>query len=140
MTCGADFTPSRKRDGPARVLGNFRGYLQADACATGLDAGGYDLFTSTMLLHELPTTHLAELFVQAHRLLEPGGWTVHLDFLPQVQPGADGFSHFIHAGHAVRNNEPFMQTLAAFAIRELYNKKAATAKLAANKVAAAASA
>lgn len=26
-----DFTPSRKRDGPARVLGNFRGYLQADA-------------------------------------------------------------------------------------------------------------
>jgi len=33
-----------------------------------------------------------------------------------------------------------MQTLAAFAIRELYNKKAATAKLAANKVAAAASA
>ncbi|HEX6812796.1 MAG TPA: IS66 family transposase [Planctomycetota bacterium] len=31
-----DFTPSRKRDGPARVLGNFKGYLQADAY------GGYD--------------------------------------------------------------------------------------------------
>ena len=89
-------------------------YLQADACATGLEAGGYDLVTSTMLLHELPTEHLAELFVQAHRLLEPGGWTVHLDFLPQVQPGADDFTHFIHAGHSVRNNEPYMQSLAAF--------------------------
>jgi transposase len=31
-----DFTPSRKRDGPQRVLGGFRGYLQADAY------GGYD--------------------------------------------------------------------------------------------------
>jgi len=89
-------------------------YLQADACATGLDDAGYDLVTSTMLLHELPTTHLSELFVQAHRLLEPGGWTVHLDFLPQVQPGADEFTHFMHAGHSVRNNEPFMQSLAAF--------------------------
>jgi ubiquinone/menaquinone biosynthesis C-methylase UbiE len=89
-------------------------YLQADACATGLADAGYDLVTSTMLLHELPTTHLAELFVQAHRLLEPGGWTVHLDFLPQVQPGADEFTHFMHAGHSVRNNEPFMQSLAAF--------------------------
>jgi len=38
------------------------------------------------------------------------------------------------------NGTGLMQTLAAFAIRELYNKKAATAKLAANKVAAAASA
>jgi transposase len=31
-----DFTPSRKRDGPQRVLGDFKGYLQADAY------GGYD--------------------------------------------------------------------------------------------------
>lgn len=38
------------------------------------------------------------------------------------------------------NGTGLMQTLAAFAIRELYNKKAATAKLTANKVAAAASA
>jgi ubiquinone/menaquinone biosynthesis C-methylase UbiE len=93
-------------------------YLQADACATGLAAGGYDLVTSTMLLHELPIAHLTELFVQAHRLLEPGGWTVHLDFLPQVQPGADEFTHFMHAGHSVRNNEPYMQSLAAFDVRD----------------------
>ena len=36
------------------------------------------------------------------------------------------------------NGTGLMQTLAAFAIRELYNKKAATAKLEANKVAASA--
>lgn len=92
-------------------------YLQADACATGLANASYDLVTSTMLLHELPTAHLSELFVQAHRLLEPGGWTVHLDFLPQVQPGADEFTHFIHAGHAQRNNEPYMISLAAFDLK-----------------------
>ena len=31
-----DYTPSRSRDGPARFLGEFAGYLQADAF------GGYD--------------------------------------------------------------------------------------------------
>jgi transposase len=31
-----DFTPTRNRDGPRRVLGDFKGYLQADAY------GGYD--------------------------------------------------------------------------------------------------
>jgi len=36
------------------------------------------------------------------------------------------------------NGTGLMQTLAAFAIRELYNKKAATAKLASNKKVAAA--
>lgn len=93
-------------------------YLQADACASGLPGARHDLVTSTMLLHELPLPQLRELFAQAYHLLEPGGWTVHLDFLPQVQPGADEFTHFIHAGHSVRNNEPYMQSLAAFDLKD----------------------
>ena len=31
-----DFTPSRKRDGPARVLGNFRGYQPVEEAASGV--------------------------------------------------------------------------------------------------------
>ena len=49
---------------------------------------------------------------EAARVLKPGGWMVHLDFLPQVQPRADAFSQFIYFGHGRRNNEPFMEPLA----------------------------
>ena len=65
-----------------------------------------------MLLHELPPPVVKDVLRESARLLKPGGWMAHLDFLPQVQPGADAFSQFIHYGHARRNNEPFMEPLA----------------------------
>jgi ubiquinone/menaquinone biosynthesis C-methylase UbiE len=83
-------------------------FLQSDAVATGLDDAAYDTVTSTMLLHELPPPHLKRLVAETHRLLAPGGWVVHLDFL--VLKG-DAFDRFIHHGHGERNNEPFMQPL-----------------------------
>ena len=50
-------------------------------------------------------------------MLKPGGKMVHLDFLPQVQPGADAFSEFMHYGHGERNNEPFMEPLAGMDLK-----------------------
>ena len=88
------------------------GYAQADARHTGLSEASFDLVTSTMLLHELPPREVAAALAEAARLLAPGGWMVHLDFLPQVQPRADAFAQFIHCGHGRRNNEPFMEPLA----------------------------
>jgi hypothetical protein len=35
-----------------------------------------------------------------------------------VQPGSDDFTDFIHGGHSLRNNEPYMQSLAAFDVRD----------------------
>ena len=83
-------------------------FLQRDAVATGLDDAAFDTVTSTMLLHELPPAHLRRLVAETHRLLAPGGWVVHLDFL-SLQ--GDAFARFIHHGHGERNNEPFMRPL-----------------------------
>lgn len=55
-----DFTPSRKRDGPARVLGDFKGFLQADAY------GGYDqLFVPDGATEVACWAHARRKFVDA---------------------------------------------------------------------------
>ena len=55
-----DFTPSRSRDGPARVLGGFKGYLQADAY------GGYDrLFVPDGATEVACWAHARRKFVDA---------------------------------------------------------------------------
>ncbi len=87
-------------------------YRQADARISGMESGAVDVVTSTMLLHELPPKEIEATLAEAARVLAPGGWMVHLDFLPQVQPRGDAFGQFIHYGHGRRNNEPFMEPLA----------------------------
>ena len=84
-------------------------FRQADACATGLDGGGFDLVTSTMLVHELPREALVSLLHEAARLLAPGGVLAFLDF----QPTGDGFRDLSLVEHSTRNNEPFMAPMMA---------------------------
>lgn len=83
-------------------------YVQADARGTRLPEGCADVVTSTMTLHEMPPDVIAEMLVEAGRLLRPGGLSIHLDFLP----ADDAFSRLLHFGHGRRNNEPFMEPLA----------------------------
>ncbi|MEW5424910.1 class I SAM-dependent methyltransferase [Amorphus sp. 3PC139-8] len=82
-------------------------YKQADAIATGLEAGENDIVTSSMVLHEMPPSHIKALLKETHRLLAPGGLSIHLDFLVRDDP----FKTYIHYGHSARNNEPFMVPL-----------------------------
>jgi ubiquinone/menaquinone biosynthesis C-methylase UbiE len=82
-------------------------YHQAEAARTGLPDGAYDVVTSTMLLHEMPPSYIERTLTEAHRLLAPGGISIHLDFLTDADP----FRRFIHYGHSARNNEPFMPPL-----------------------------
>lgn len=84
-------------------------FRQGDACATGLPAAGFDLVTSTMLVHELPPAVLPALFAEAGRLLAPGGVLAFLDF----QPTGDGFRDLAMQEHSTRNNEPFMAPMMA---------------------------
>lgn len=86
-------------------------YRQADARACGEANESAELVTSTMLLHEMPATHLPALFAECWRVLKPGGAMRHLDFLPSVQPRGDPFLQWLHLGHANRNNEAFMAEL-----------------------------
>ena len=57
-----DYTPNRKRDGPAAFLGDFRGYLQADAFA------GYDGIYATKLVIEVACwAHARRKFVECQQ-------------------------------------------------------------------------
>ncbi|MBT6276564.1 MAG: methyltransferase domain-containing protein [Chromatiales bacterium] len=82
-------------------------YRQASAEATQLPTEDCDLVTSTMMLHEMPPRAITAMLAEAYRLLIPGGYAIHLDFLASDDP----FERFIHYGHARRNNEPYMPPL-----------------------------
>jgi ubiquinone/menaquinone biosynthesis C-methylase UbiE len=82
---------------------------QQNAEATDFPAAGFDLVTSTMLLHEVPPPAVDRILAEAERLLAPGGWFVSLDF---YDPPGGAFGQFLHFGHARRNNEPFMRPFA----------------------------
>ena len=79
-------------------------FSQANALSSQLQAGSFDLVTSTMLLHEMPEDAVRALIVETGRLLSPGGVVAHLDFLPPADP----LMQLIYAGHARRNNEPYL--------------------------------
>jgi ubiquinone/menaquinone biosynthesis C-methylase UbiE len=84
-------------------------FRQADATATGLEAGSADLVTSTMLIHEIPLDRLPALFQEAARLCAPGGALAFLDF----HPTGDAFRDFAIMEHGARNNEPYMAPMMA---------------------------
>ncbi len=84
-------------------------FRQADAVATGLEAGSADLVTSTMFVHEVPTDVLPAIFTEASRLLAPGGLLRFLDF----QRTGDGLRDLAMIEHGARNNEPFLPPMIA---------------------------
>jgi ubiquinone/menaquinone biosynthesis C-methylase UbiE len=77
---------------------------EANATDTGLDAGSVDLVTSTMLVHEMPIGALEEMFIEAARILAPGGLLRFLDF----QFTGDALRDMAMREHGARNNEPFL--------------------------------
>ncbi|MEE2689578.1 MAG: class I SAM-dependent methyltransferase [Pseudomonadota bacterium] len=82
-------------------------YHQCNAENTPFSSASFDLVTSTMLLHEMPPKAIRKLIRESFRLLDNGGYAIHLDYLTDDDP----FNQFIHFGHAQRNNEPFMKPL-----------------------------
>jgi len=103
-------------DAAAAKVRNVR-FRQADARQTGLEPGSFDLVTSTMLLHELPGEAVEETLAETHRLLAPGGVSIHLDFRAD-----DPFWQFIFYGHGVRNNEPFLEPLMRMDLAAAYRR------------------
>jgi len=93
----------------SEALGLAVRYIQADACATGLEARSADLVTATMVIHELPQPALKAFFAEAARLLAPGGRLLVLDF----QFTGDPFRDLAMLEHGARNNEPFMPGMMA---------------------------
>jgi SAM-dependent methyltransferase len=79
-------------------------FRQANATGTGLAPASASLVTSTMLVHELPIGVLQDVFVEAERLLEPGGLLRFLDF----HSTGDPFRDLAMFEHGARNNEPYL--------------------------------
>jgi ubiquinone/menaquinone biosynthesis C-methylase UbiE len=65
----------------------------------------FDLVTTAMFWHETSNTAMPRILREVHRVLAPGGMTLHLE-QPQYQ-GMDPFEAFMRDWDAYNNNEPF---------------------------------
>jgi ubiquinone/menaquinone biosynthesis C-methylase UbiE len=65
----------------------------------------FDLVTTAMFWHETSNTAMPRIMREVHRVLAPGGITLHLE-QPQYE-GMDPFEAFMRDWDAYNNNEPF---------------------------------
>jgi SAM-dependent methyltransferase len=87
---GVDVTPEMLD--LARARGVFRSLAEADVAATGLDGGSYDLVTTSLVDEHLDD--LRPLYVEAARLLRPGGRYVIVGFHPHFIMASGMPTHF----------------------------------------------
>ncbi len=71
----------------ANTHGHTWTLLHADACATDLEDQSCDLFTSYILLHELPQHVIREVVQEGFRILRPGGDLLFADVAPYSELG-----------------------------------------------------
>ncbi len=92
----------------AEALGKAVQFRQADATATPYEDGSFDLIVSHILLHETSGRAIREVMAECHRLLRPGGLTLHVDLA--LYDGMDPFDAFMLDWDTHHNNEPFWGT------------------------------
>lgn len=96
----------------AKSLGvdNVR-FVQADGADLSMFAdASFDWVQSTMFLHELSLTSMKAILRETHRLLAPGGVTLHLE-QPQYSRDMPLFEQAMRDWDGFYNNEPFWSTL-----------------------------
>lgn len=84
-------------------------FVQANAESLPFPAADFDLIVSCMFLHETSRTAIRRIFAESHRLLAPGGLSIHLE-QPQYH-GMEVYEQFIRDWDAYHNNEPFWTTM-----------------------------
>lgn len=89
----------------AESLGAKIHFSQQNAERTKFADGSFDLVVSHILAHETSTKAWPAIIKECHRLLRPGGITIHLD-LPQFGE-IDPYRQFIYSNETYYNNEPF---------------------------------
>lgn len=98
-------------------VGNLR-FLQADAETLPFPDGHFDLVTSAMFWHETSAKALARILEEIHRVLAPGGLTLHLE-QPQYTPQMPLFEQAMRDWDAYYNNEPFWSVMHELDLRKL---------------------
>lgn len=90
----------------ARSMGvNNIEFRQASAEAVPAADGEFDLVTSAMFWHETSSSSMPRIMKEVHRVLTPGGLTLHLE-QPQYS-GMAPFEAFMRDWDTYNNNEPF---------------------------------
>lgn len=84
-------------------------FRQADGEHLDYADGHFDLILTSMFWHETSSTAMPRMLREIHRMLAPGGLTVHLE-QPQYQ-GMDPYEQFIRDWDAYNNNEPFWSVM-----------------------------
>ena len=103
---GLDVAAPQLRHGHARATsaGYPVHFVQQNAEATGFDSASFDLIVSSFFFHELSVKSTRAVLTEAHRLLAPGGLTLHME-LPDASQ-ADPYYNFYLDWDAYYNNEP----------------------------------
>ncbi|WP_295636948.1 class I SAM-dependent methyltransferase [Novosphingobium sp.] len=94
----------RYAHGRAEAMGYPIHFSQQDASATDFEDGFFDIVVSMLVTHECPQPVIRGLFAEAHRLLAPGGVTVHDGGLVASH---DPFENLMTSWFGVNANEPF---------------------------------
>jgi len=92
-------------------------FRQANAEALDWPDGHFDLITTAMFWHESSAKAMPRKLREIHRLLAPGGLTVHLE-QPQYH-GMDPYEQFIRDWDAYHNNEPFWSVMHDYDLRQM---------------------
>jgi ubiquinone/menaquinone biosynthesis C-methylase UbiE len=86
-------------------------FVQADASNLDMfEDSSFDWIQTTMFLHELSHQALRNILKESHRLLAPGGLTLHVE-QPQYDRGMPLFEQAMRDWDAFYNNEPFWSQL-----------------------------
>ena len=97
----------RYAHGRAESLGVPIHFAQQDASRTNFPDASFDLVVSIIVLHEMPLHIIRSVLKECHRLLRPGGITLHDGGRPSDAPPPDAFQQFLSTWFARHNNEPF---------------------------------
>lgn len=80
-------------------------FVQAVGESVPAEDASFDLVTTAMFWHETSSAAMPRIMKEVHRVLAPGGLTLHLE-QPQYA-GMDPFVAFMRDWDAYNNNEPF---------------------------------
>ncbi|MEM8889315.1 MAG: class I SAM-dependent methyltransferase [Bacteroidota bacterium] len=81
-------------------------FKQAEASNTGFEDESFDWIQTTMFLHETGGKSIYNIMGEIHRMLKPGGITLHIE-QPQYTDEMSLFEQFIRDWDAYYNSEPY---------------------------------
>ena len=105
--CAIDVAAPLLRYGHARAehFGKKIAFSQQNCEATRFADGSFDLIVSHILVHEMPARAIDAMLRECHRLLRPGGMTMHVDL--SLYQDLDPFDEAMLDWDTYFNNEPF---------------------------------